>query len=203
MVAFAKKNRSILIYDAAYAIYIQSKEIPKSIYEIDGAREVAIELGSFSKMIGFTGVRLGWTVFPEELCFEEGYPVKKDWQRMTNTCFNGASNISQKGALAVLKEEGLNEMKEVIDFYMENCRLLKEAFTKLGYPVYGGENAPYLWIEFRGRSSWEVFDELMERCHLITTPGAGFGPAGDQFIRVSAFGSRKNILEAIQRLKRY
>jgi len=200
LVQFAKAHRSILIFDSAYAPYIQDPKIPKSIYEIDGAREVAIEISSFSKMAGFTGVRLGWTVVPEQLKFENGESVKADWRRVTSTIFNGASNIAQRGGCAILEEPGWSEVQEMAKFYLENTSLLQEALRAKGVQVFGGVNAPYLWIRFPGKKSWDIFQDLMENLHIITTPGSGFGSSGEGFVRLSAFGHRENILEAVRRI---
>lgn len=201
LVAFARSNRSIIIFDSAYASYIQSASIPRSIFEIDGAKEVAIEVSSFSKLAGFTGIRLGWTVVPKELKYEDGSLVRKDWLRLISTVFNGASNISQHGGVAVLDEKGLKEISAVTKFYLENARLIKEAMLKSGYEVYGGTNAPYLWVRFKGKKSWEIFQHFLESFHLVTTPGSGFGVEGEGFIRISAFGRREIVLEAIERIK--
>ncbi|KGN53873.1 LL-diaminopimelate aminotransferase, chloroplastic [Cucumis sativus] len=200
LVQFAKKNGSIIVYDSAYAMYI-SDDNPRSIFEIPGAKEVAIETSSFSKYAGFTGVRLGWTVVPKELLFSDGFPVAKDFNRIVCTCFNGASNISQAGGLACLSPEGLEAMHGVIGFYKENTSIIMDTFNSLGFNVYGGKNAPYVWVHFPGRSSWDVFAEILEKTHVVTTPGSGFGPAGEGFIRVSAFGHRENVLEACRRFK--
>lgn len=200
LVQFAKDNGSIIIYDSAYAMYI-SDDSPRSIFEIPGAKEVAIETASFSKYAGFTGVRLGWTVVPKELLFSDGFPVAKDFNRIVCTCFNGASNISQAGALACLSPEGFQAMKQVIGFYKENTNIIVDTFKSLGFNVYGGTNAPYVWVHFPGQSSWDVFSEILEKTHLVTTPGSGFGPGGEGFVRVSAFGHRENILEACSRFK--
>ncbi|XP_030476571.2 LL-diaminopimelate aminotransferase, chloroplastic [Syzygium oleosum] len=200
LVKFAKDNGSIIVYDSAYAMYM-SDDNPQSIFEIPGAKEVALETSSFSKYAGFTGVRLGWTVVPKELLFSDGFPVARDFNRIVCTCFNGASNIAQAGGLACLSPEGLSAMREVIGFYKENTEIIVDTFSSLGFKVYGGKNAPYVWIHFPGRSSWDVFGEILEKTHVVTTPGSGFGPAGDGFIRVSAFGHRNNILEACKRFK--
>lgn len=200
LVAFAKKNRSILIYDTAYSAYIRDPKLPRSIYEIPGANEVAIELNSFSKMSGFTGVRLAYSVVPNTLLYEDGYPLKQDWQRIMSTFFNGASNIAQQGALAALDPEGLNEIKAQTNFYLQNAAMIKSAFKQKGLTVFGGDNAPYVWVHFPGRKSWDVFHELLEKHHLIATPGSGFGPCGESFMRFSAFGSRDKIEEALARL---
>ncbi|CAN1167564.1 LL-diaminopimelate aminotransferase, chloroplastic [Linum perenne] len=200
LVKFAKDNGSIIVYDSAYAMYM-SDDNPRSIYEIPGAREVAIETSSFSKYAGFTGVRLGWTVVPKELLFSDGFPVARDFNRVVSTCFNGASNIAQAGGLACLSPEGLKAMQEVIGFYKENTEIIVDTFNALGFQVYGGRNAPYVWVNFPGRSSWDVFAEILEKTHVVTTPGSGFGPGGEGFVRVSAFGHRENVLEACRRFK--
>jgi LL-diaminopimelate aminotransferase len=200
LVAFAKANRSIIIFDAAYAHYIQDPTLPQSIFEIPGAHEVAIEVGSFSKIAGFTGIRLGWTIVPSLLKYEDGSSVKPDWSRLTATVFNGASNIAQSGGCAVLEEEGLKEIANLASFYMENTRLLKDALDQLGYEVFGGQNAPYLWVRFKGKSSWDIFQLFLENLQIVITPGLGFGVGGEGFVRIAAFGHRETILEAIKRL---
>lgn len=201
LVKFAKAHQSIILYDAAYAHFIQDENLPKSIYEVPGAEEVAIEINSFSKIAGFTGVRLGWTVVPQSLQYENGASVKNDWKRVTSTVFNGASNIAQKGGEAVLDEKNWKAIMEHSLFYMENAQLLRKCLISADFNVYGGINAPYLWVKSPFGSSWECFQWLMEKAGIVTTPGAGFGPSGEGFIRFSAFSSRKNILEAIKRLE--
>ncbi len=201
LVAFAKKNRSIIIFDTAYAAFIRDPHLPKSIYEIPGAQEVAIEVGSFSKLAGFTGVRLGWTVVPKALKYENQKAVRNDWDRLVTTMFNGASIISQHGGLATLSDQGFKEVTAIVDFYLENGRLIKSALEKRGYEVFGGTHSPYVWVRFPGRKSWDVFQELLEKIHIVTIPGSGFGPSGEGFIRISAFGKRENILCAIERFK--
>ncbi|KAK3011990.1 hypothetical protein RJ639_011248 [Escallonia herrerae] len=200
LVQFAKDNGSIIVYDSAYALYI-SDDNPRSIFEIPGAKEVAIETSSFSKYAGFTGVRLGWTVVPKQLLYSDGFPVAKDFNRIVCTCFNGASNIAQSGALACVSPDGLKAIHEVIGFYKENADIIMDTFNSLGFNVYGGKNAPYVWVHFPGRSSWDVFSEILEKTHVVTTPGSGFGPGGEGFVRVSAFCHRSNVLEACRRFK--
>ncbi|MBP9840816.1 MAG: LL-diaminopimelate aminotransferase [Simkaniaceae bacterium] len=200
LVEVAKQQHAILLFDAAYAEFIQDPTLPKSIYEIPGARSVAIELNSFSKLAGFTGMRLGWSVVPHELKYECGASVAKDWDRVISTIFNGASNIIQRGGEAVLDEKGWTETKQVISYYLNNAALLKRCFEKEGLKVYGGVNAPYLWVHFPGRKSWDVFEEFLKRYQLITTPGAGFGPAGEEYIRISAFNHLSEIEKAVQRI---
>ncbi|WOL11669.1 putative LL-diaminopimelate aminotransferase, chloroplastic [Canna indica] len=200
LVQFAKDNGSIIVFDSAYSMYI-SDDSPRSIFEIPGAKEVAIETSSFSKFAGFTGVRLGWTVIPKELLFSDGFPVAKDFNRIVSTCFNGASNIAQAGGLACLSPDGLQAMSDTIKFYKENTKIIVDTFSSLGFSVFGGKNAPYVWVHFPGQSSWDVFAEILEKAHVVTTPGSGFGPGGEGFVRVSAFGHRANILEAAKRIK--
>lgn len=200
LVAFARRNQSIIVFDAAYACYISDPNLPKSIYEIEGAKEVAIELGSFSKMAGFTGVRLAWSVVPKELRFEDGSPVRSDWHRIATTCFNGASNIAQRGGLAVLEEPGWHDVQKMVAFYMENASLIKTNLENLGFDVYGAVHAPYVWVHFPKRKSWDIFEELLEKTHIITTPGSGFGSSGEGFLRFSAFNHREVVIEAMQRL---
>lgn len=200
LVQFAKENGSIIVFDSAYALYV-SDDSPRSIFEIPGAQEVAIETSSFSKYAGFTGVRLGWTVVPKGLLFADGFPVAKDFNRIVSTCFNGASNIPQAGGLACLSPEGLKAMRDVISFYKENTDIIVDTFNSLDFNVYGGINAPYVWVHFPGRSSWDVFGEILDKTHVVTTPGSGFGPGGEGFIRVSAFAHRENVLEACKRFK--
>jgi LL-diaminopimelate aminotransferase len=200
LIDYARDNRSLIVYDAAYSEYIADKSLPKSIFELEGAREVAVEVNSFSKPLGFTGVRLGWTVVPKELEFEGGEKVIDDWSRLTSTIFNGASNIAQMGALAALDDSGLKDMQETVGFYMENASIIMKTMRELGLECYGGENAPYVWVRFPGRKSWDVFGEILEGAHVVTTPGSGFGPAGEGYIRFSAFGHRENIVEACERL---
>ncbi|XP_024027966.1 aminotransferase ALD1, chloroplastic [Morus notabilis] len=200
LVEFARDNGSIIVFDSAYATYIKDDR-PRSIFEIPGAREVAIEVSSFSKFAGFTGIRLGWTVVPEELLYSNGFPVIHDFNRIVCTSFNGASSIAQAGGLACLSFEGFAAVQSVLDYYMENAKILVETFASLGLKAYGGRNAPYIWVHFPGSKSWEVFSKILEKAHIITVPGSGFGPGGEEYIRVSAFGHRDAILEASRRLK--
>ncbi|MCH9632572.1 MAG: LL-diaminopimelate aminotransferase [Chlamydiae bacterium] len=200
LVDYARKNRSIIIYDSAYAFYIQDSDLPKSIYEIEGADEVAIEVGSFSKLAGFTGVRLGWSIIPSKLKFEDGLSVKKLWIRFLSTVFNGASNIAQYGGLACMGPEGQSEIQKIIQFYLENARILKKAIDQK-FQTFGNINAPYIWTYMGDQSSWDYFNLLLEKAHLVTVPGSGFGSNGEGFIRFSSFGSRENILKAAERLQ--
>ncbi len=208
LVNFAKEKGCIIIYDAAYFAFIREEGIPKTIFEIEGAKDCAIEINSFSKPIGFTGVRLGWSVVPKNLTYADGTPIINDWNRIMTTIFNGASNIAQAGGLAALDETGLEEMKGLVNYYLENVRLIKEAllkpnFQKLGINIFGDGNSPYLWVQFPGKKSWEVFDEILNQCHIVTTPGAGFGPAGESFIRFSSFGHRESVEKACERLANF
>lgn len=195
IVAFAQAHKIVIVFDTAYSFYVQDG-YPKSIYEIEGAKEVAIELGSFSKIAGFSGVRLGWTVVPQELG-----QLKLDWMRINATFFNGASIISQKGGLAVLSPEGLKEVKEQVQFYLENTQMLAKTLSFLGFETFGGMHSPYVWTRLPDFTSWQAFDLLLEQANIVTTPGSGFGPAGEGFLRVSGFAARKTIEEAVTRLK--
>jgi LL-diaminopimelate aminotransferase len=202
LVKAALEKGTLIIFDAAYAEYIRDPALPKSIFEIDGARECAIEVNSFSKSAGFTGVRLGWTIVPRELKYESGESVNADWNRVAGTIFNGASNIAQWGGIAALDPEGLAEIRSLCDFYLGNAALIRSALQSLGIACVGGDNSPYIWARFPGRDSWEVFAEILEKCQVVTTPGAGFGPAGQSYIRFSAFGHRGDVEEACKRLGR-
>lgn len=203
LVDFARRNGSIIVFDAAYAWYV-SEGKPRSIYEVPGAREVAIEISSFSKFAGFTGVRLGWAVVPAELRYADGSPVARDFDRIVCTCFNGASSVAQAGGVACLStEEGRGAVRRVVGVYKENARVLVDTFASLGKEVYGGADSPYVWVRFPGRRSWDVFTEILEKTHVITVPGSGFGPGGEGFVRVSAFNSRDRVLEAAARLRKF
>lgn len=199
LVAAARAKGSVIVFDAAYAAFIRA-DLPASIFEIDGARECAIEVNSFSKLAGFTGVRLGWTVVPADLRFADGSSVNADWNRVCTTLFNGPSNIAQSGGLAALDPTGLAEMRGLTDYYLGNAALIRATLEGLGIACVGGDNSPYVWAHFPGRASWDVFAEILERCHVVTTPGSGFGPAGEGFVRFSAFGHRAQVEEACRRL---
>ncbi|KAL3141156.1 hypothetical protein ABBQ38_003504 [Trebouxia sp. C0009 RCD-2024] len=202
LVEAAKKNGSIIIYDAAYALYIEDEDCPRSIFEIPGADEVAIETCSLSKYAGFTGVRLGWTVVPAALKFADGTPVQQDFNRIMTTTFNGASVISQAGGLACMQDEGYQAMLDLVSYYKENATILRKTFQDMGFSVYGGQNAPYVWVGFPGQASWDAFADILHKCNIVTTPGSGFGPAGEGFVRASAFGHREDVLEAVERFKK-
>lgn len=200
LVAAVINKGSLIIFDGAYSEYIRDPQLPKSIFDIPGAKTCAIEVNSFSKPAGFTGVRLGWTVVPRELKYAGGESVNADWARVCGTIFNGASNISQAGGLAALEPEGLKEIWELSDFYLGNAKLIRSALQRLNISCIGGDNSPYIWAHFPGRDSWDIFEEILEKCQVVTTPGSGFGPAGQSFIRFSAFGHRSNVEEACKRL---
>lgn len=201
LVRYAKDQGSILVFDAAYAPFIRTPGVPKSIYEVEGAREVAIEVNSFSKYAGFTGVRLGWTVVPDELKYADGTPVRNDFNRVMTTGFNGASNIVQGGGLAALDPEGLKEIDTLMDYYLENAKILKQLVEDVGGKAYGGEDSPYVFWDLEGKSSWEFFSRVLEEAQVVTIPGAGFGPGGEGFLRLSAFAPRESCIEAARRIK--
>ncbi|MDR2072105.1 MAG: LL-diaminopimelate aminotransferase [Spirochaetaceae bacterium] len=200
LVTAAKKKGCLIVFDAAYAEYIRDPALPKTIFAIPGARECAVEVNSFSKPAGFTGVRLGWTVVPKELHYAGGESINADWNRVMGTIFNGASNIAQAGGLAALSPEGLQEIRQLCDFYLGNAKCIRTALEGLGVSCVGGDNSPYIWARFPGRDSWDVFAEILKSCRVLTTPGAGFGPSGQSFIRFSAFGHRQDVEEACERL---
>jgi LL-diaminopimelate aminotransferase len=206
-VDYARANDAIILFDAAYEAFITESHIPHSIYEIDGARECAIELRSFSKTAGFTGVRCGLTVVPEELTGSTAdggrYSFNKLWNRRQTTKFNGVSYPVQKAAAAVYSDEGWPQVKEAIDYYMENARIIREGLTAAGITCYGGVNAPYIWLETPERmTSWDFFDKLLTECHVVGTPGSGFGPSGEGYFRLSAFGDRRNVEDAVKRIEK-
>lgn len=204
LVEFALKNECIIIFDAAYSEFIRDPNLPKSIFQIEGAKRCAIEVQSLSKPAGFTGVRLGWSVVPNDLKFADGSSVNKDWGRLMTTLFNGASNIAQQGALAALDETGRREMRSVIDYYLENARIIEKTVRKWqNAEVFFTGNSPYLWIRFAGKKSWDIFDSILDKCRVVTTPGSGFGPAGESFIRISAFGHRADVEEACRRMESF
>lgn len=207
-VDYAIENKSIILYDAAYEAFITEENIPHSIYEIEGAKKVAIEFKSFSKTAGFTGVRCGYVVVPKELngYTEDGSEVSlnKLWNRRQCTKFNGVSYITQKGAEAIYTEEGQKQIKENIKYYLENAKIIVDGLNSVGYKTYGGVNAPYVWLKLPdGVKSWEFFDELLEKVGVVGTPGVGFGPSGEGYFRLTAFGDRASTVEAIERIKRY
>lgn len=205
-VDYALANQSLILYDAAYEAYIQDASIPHSIYELEGAKQCAIELRSFSKTAGFTGVRCGYTVVPQELtvAVRTGEKVKLNtlWNRRQCTKFNGTSYITQRGAEAIYTPDGKQQVKEIINYYMSNVRAMKVALLNMGYNVTGGENAPYLWVKTPDNlSSWQFFDYLLNQAHVIVTPGVGFGPSGEGYVRLTAFGKQEDCSIAIQRIR--
>ena len=214
-VDWARANKALILFDAAYEAFIRTPGIPHSIYECEGARACAIEFRSYSKTAGFTGVRCGYTVVPKGLVgyTADGTPVelRPFWTRRQTTKFNGCSYITQRGAEAIYTPEGKAQTKATIDFYLENAKLMKAALKSLGYTVTGGDDSPYLWVDVKPSSakateesgdSWAFFDKLLNEANVVTTPGSGFGKAGEGYIRISAFNSRANVLEAIERLKK-
>lgn len=205
-VNYALKNDALILYDAAYEAYIQDPDIPHSIYEIRGARKCAVEFHSFSKTAGFTGIRCGYTVVPKELTLSDfdGNRVSANqlWLRRQCTKFNGTSYISQRAAEAIYSPEGKKQVKAVIDYYMDNARLMLTTLRSLGYEVYGGENAPYIWMKTPGgKGSWQFFEEMLYTAGVVCTPGVGFGPSGEGYVRLTAFGTRENTEEALRRIK--
>lgn len=205
-VNYALKNDAIILYDAAYEAFIQDPSIPKSIYEIDGAKNCALEFRSFSKNGGFTGVRCGYIVIPETVkgtsASGEKVSIKSLWSRRTSTKFNGASYPVQRGAAALFTDAGKAQVEELITHYMGNAKLLCETCTEIGLQVFGGENAPYVWVACpEGLSSWDMFDKMLGEASVVITPGSGFGAAGEGYFRISAFNSRANVEEVCRRLK--
>jgi len=205
-VDYAAENKAIILYDAAYEAFITEDGIPRSIYEIEGAKKVAIEFRSFSKTAGFTGTRCAYTIIPEELVAsdKEGkeYPVKPLWNRRQSTKFNGVSYPVQKAAASIYTEEGKKEVAEVIAYYLENARIMKGNLSDIGYEVFGGKNAPYIWVKTKNEmSSWDFFDKVLNEANVVGTPGSGFGPAGEGYFRFSAFADRENVVEAMERIK--
>ena len=207
-VDYANKNNSIILYDSAYEAFITEENIPHSIYEIEGAKDVAIEFKSFSKNAGFTGVRCAYVVIPKELkgYSKDGkeYEINKLWNRRTCTKFNGVSYIVQRGAEATFSERGKKEIKENINYYMGNAKIIKQGLEEAGFKVYGGVNSPYVWLRVpENMSSWEFFDKLLEEVNIVGTPGSGFGPSGERYFRLTAFGTRENTIDAISRIKNW
>ena len=204
-VDYAKANGSIILFDAAYEAFITDPEIPHSIYEVEGARDCAIEFRSFSKNAGFTGTRCALTVVPKTLTGKAADGSDVDlwqlWNRRQSTKFNGVSYIVQRGAEAVYSPEGQAQIQSLVSFYMDNARIIREQLTAAGIAVYGGGNAPYVWVKTpAGLSSWDFFDKLLHNCNVVGTPGSGFGAAGEGYFRISAFNSRENVNEAMQRI---
>ncbi len=211
-VDYAISEEALILYDAAYEAYIQSKDVPHSIYEIPGAKQCAVEFHSYSKTAGFTGIRCGYTVVPKEVKSErvkseksgllETVSLNALWNRRQSTKFNGASYLSQRAAEAIYTPEGKAQTKATIAYYMENARLMREALTSMGFKVYGGVDAPYLWVSTpKGMTSWEFFDWMLHSAHVVCTPGAGFGGQGEGFVRLTAFGTHENTEKALERIR--
>ena len=206
-VDYAKDNKSIILYDAAYEAFITEENIPHSIYEIEGAKDVAIEIKSYSKTAGFTGLRCGYIVIPKSV---KGYTkeekmldINKLWNRRTTTKFNGTSYIIQRAAESVYSNEGKKQIKENINYYLENAKIIKDGLIEAGFTVYGGVNSPYIWLKTpNNMSSWNFFDELLEKANVVGTPGSGFGKCGEGYLRLTAFGTKEDSIEAIDRIKK-
>jgi LL-diaminopimelate aminotransferase len=203
-VNYAKENKALILYDAAYEAFIRDESLPESIYEIAGAKDVAIEFRSFSKTAGFTGTRCAYTVVPKKcMAYDEKgqkHSVHDMWERRQTTKFNGVSYPVQRAAEAVYTEKGQEQVRSLIDYYLENARTIREAFEGLDYKCNGGENSPYIWIK-TGKGSWEFFDLLLNKANIISTPGSGFGRCGQGYIRISSFNSREKVKEAVERIK--
>ena len=205
-VDYAKENKSIILFDSGYEAFISEKDVPHSIYEVEGADEVAIEFRSFSKTAGFTGIRCAYTIVPKKLkgYTEDGKEISlnKLWNRRHCTKFNGVSYVVQRAAEAVYSEEGQKQIRENINYYMENAKIIKEGLESCGYITYGGVNAPYIWLKVPEKmTSWEFFDKLLKEANVVGTPGVGFGPSGEGYFRLTAFGTRENTIKAIERVK--
>ncbi|MEI6850171.1 MAG: LL-diaminopimelate aminotransferase [archaeon] len=203
-VGYAIEHKSVILFDAAYNWYINDSTLPKSIYEIENAKKCAMEFNSFSKKDGFTGVRLGWTIVPKELVAEDAPEGKLNamWNGRQTRFFNGASNIAQEGGLAALSEQGMLESNVLVDFYMENARIIRNGLRQKGIQTFGGDNAPYIWMKNpNGMDSWKFFDKMLNEANVVTTPGVGFGPEGQGFTRLSAFGHRENVEAAMESIK--
>lgn len=204
-VDYALSHDALILFDAAYEAYIREDDIPHSIFEIEGAKRCAIEFRSFSKTAGFTGVRCGYTVIPKEVTATtatgERVALNALWNRRQCTKFNGTSYITQRGAEAIYSKDGKQQVRETIDYYMENARIMREGLTAAGIQVFGGKNAPYLWVKTpEGFTSWQFFDHLLNEANIVSTPGVGFGPSGEGYLRLTAFGQREDCIEAIQRI---
>lgn len=205
-VDYARQNKAIILFDSAYEAYISEDDVPHSIYEIEGAKEVAIEFRSYSKTAGFTGTRCAYCVIPKELTGYdskgEAHNINKLWYRRQATKFNGVSYITQRGAAAIYTEEGQKQIKATIDYYMTNAKIIREGLQALGLTVFGGVNAPYIWLKTpNNMDSWSFFDKLLNEANIVGTPGSGFGPSGQGYFRLTAFGSRENTIEAVNRFK--
>ncbi|MBR4645301.1 MAG: LL-diaminopimelate aminotransferase [Bacteroidaceae bacterium] len=205
-VDYALKEGALIFYDAAYEAYIQSDDVPHSIYEVEGAKQCAVEFHSYSKTAGFTGIRCGYTVVPKEVKSEElrvrNSSLNQLWNRRQSTKFNGTSYLSQRAAEAIYTPDGKAQIQATICYYMENARLMREALTVMGFMVYGGVDAPYLWVKVpEGTTSWGFFEEMLHKANVVCTPGVGFGNAGEGYVRLTAFGRREQTVEALKRIK--
>ena len=206
-VDYARQNEALILFDAAYEAYITNPEIPHSIYELDGARECAVEFRSFSKNAGFTGTRCGYTVVPKDVAGTtsdgSSQPLHPLWSRRHNTKFNGVSYVIQRGAEAVYSPEGQSQVRELVAFYLQNAQIMRSGLEACGVEVFGGKDAPYIWLKTPGgASSWDFFDRLLQKGNLVGTPGSGFGAAGEGYFRLSAFNSRENVEEAVERFRK-
>lgn len=206
-VDYARANNCIILYDSAYEAFIQEEDVPHSIYEIEGAREVAIEFRSFSKTAGFTGVRCAYTVVPRELkgldAAGSEVLINDLWNRRHTTKFNGVSYVTQRGAAAIYSPEGKEQIKSLVDYYMTNAAIIRDGLASLGLEVYGGVNAPYIWLKTpNGMDSWSFFDKLLSEANIVGTPGVGFGQSGQGYFRLTAFGSRENTEKAVERIRK-
>ncbi|MCH3916843.1 MAG: LL-diaminopimelate aminotransferase [Spirochaetia bacterium] len=205
-VDYARREKAVIIFDGAYSEYISNQELPHTIFEIEGSQECAIEINSFSKSAGFTGVRLGWSIVPKALVVEDSVPGQLNgmWNRRQCTFFNGASNIAQAGGLAALKGEGLAQCQALVGYYLENARIIREGLESVGLVCFGGDNSPYIWARTPNEmDSWAFFDYLLDTCHVVVTPGGGFGPSGEHYVRVSSYGHQENVKKAIASIKEH
>ena len=205
-IEYARANGSVILYDAAYEAYIRDPEIPHSIYEVDGARDVAIEFRSFSKSAGFTGTRCAYTIVPKALegrtASGERVSLNALWLRRQSTKFNGVPYVIQKGAAAVYSPDGQKQVRALVDFYLENARIIRDGLAAAGLTVYGGRNAPYIWVKTPARmTSWQFFQKLLDEAHVVSTPGSGFGPSGEGYLRLTGFGQRAQTEEAVDRIR--
>ncbi|MDE6086731.1 MAG: aminotransferase class I/II-fold pyridoxal phosphate-dependent enzyme, partial [Muribaculaceae bacterium] len=202
-VDYALRNKAMILFDSAYEAYVTEVDVPRSIYEIDGARKCAVEFRSFSKTAGFTGLRCGYTVVPTELVDSEGLSFNNMWRRRQSTKFNGASYIVQRAAGALYSSQGISEIKDNIGYYKENSRILLDGLDSIGIKTYGGINSPYVWMEIPGNmDSWTFFDILLQECAVVVTPGVGFGPCGEGYVRLTSFNTHENTKIAIERITR-
>lgn len=206
-VDYAKANGSLILFDSAYEAFIRTPNVPHSIYEIKGAKECAVEFRSYSKIAGFTGLRCGYVVIPKDLCLKtkdgKDVPLHNLWVRRQTTKYNGTPYIVQRAAQAVHSEQGKKETRELIDAYLTNAKLIREGFAQMGLTVYGGVDAPYVWLKLPVNDSWKFFDELLNQVNIVGTPGQGFGLCGEGYFRLTAFASYENTLEAVERLKKF